>query len=504
MKTNEPRPRIAMGGFLHETNTFAPAPATLTDFISNAGHVPLSRGEEIAARTAGANLGIAGAMAHGTAAGWQVLPTIWATAGPSAHVDRDAFEHIADALIADLRALAPLDGVFLELHGAMVCAHLDDGEGEILARVRETVGPGVPVAASLDLHANVTDRMVGAADLLEAYRTYPHTDMAETGRRAAFWLGRMLGTADRPAKAFRRVPYLMPIAWQCTDMAPADRLYARLEVLTRNDGCTMSLSMGFPAADFPGCGPTILAYGDAADQIADALLAEVLEAEARFVGEVFTPAGGVAEAMRLARRATAPVILADTQDNPGAGGRSDTMGLVRALVEARATDAAIGNIVDGDAAHAAHDAGDGAILHVPLGGRSGIPGDGPLDAEFEVIALSHGRFRATGPYFGGADMDLGLSACLRLAGVDIVVTTGRAQMADRAMFVHLGIRPEERPILGVKSSVHFRADFASIAAAILVVAAPGPMAVDPASLPWTNLAPGMRLAPMGPTFERTF
>jgi microcystin degradation protein MlrC len=178
------------------------------------------------------------------------------------------------------------------------------------------------------------------------------------------------------------------------------------------------------------------------------------------------------------------------------------MGLAHALIAGGAVGAALGNIVDGQAARAAHDAGAGSEIRLALGARSGIPGDVALEASFAVVALSDGRFRATGPYFGGTQMEMGPSACLRSGGVDFVVTTGRAQMADREMFRQVGIDPETRPILGVKSSVHFRADFAPIAAAILTVAAPGPMAVDPAKLPWTRLAPGTRLSPLGAAFER--
>lgn len=496
-------PRVAFGGFLHETNTFAPSPATYADFVSGSGHVPLCEGAEIAERTAGANLAITGALAYGAEQGWTAIPTLWATTSPSAHVAEEAFERIAARLIERLRAALPLDGVFLDLHGAMVCAHLDDGEGALLTRVRAAIGPRTPLVASLDLHANVTAQMVAAADLLEAYRTYPHVDMAATGTRAAAALGAMIAAERRPTKALRRVAFLMPIAWQCTDMAPARGLFARLERLTEGGARTMSLNMGFPAADFPECGPTILAYGEGAEAAADTLYADVLAAEAGFAGEVFTPENAVAEALRRARGASRPVVLADTQDNPGAGGNSDTMGLARALVSGGAEGAALGNIFDPEAARACHAAGLGATLRLSLGGRSRIPGDAPLEAEFTVTALSNGRFRATGPYYGGAEMNLGPSACLRLNGVDIVVTSAKAQMADRQMFRHLRIEPEARPILGLKSSVHFRADFAPVAAAILVVAAPGPMAVDPATLPWTRLAPGLRLRPLGPTFERT-
>ena len=488
--------RVAIGGFLHETNTFAPSPATLDAFRHGHGSMGLFEGAQAVARVGGTNAGFAGALAHGQAEGWDVVPTLWAAATPSAQVTEEAFETITERLVALIAAAGPLDGVYLDLHGAMVAAHHEDGEGEILARVRRAIGPDVPLVASLDLHANTTARMLAEADLLVAYRTYPHVDMADTGARAARALGQLMAGAPRPAKAMRQLPFLLPIAWQSTDMQPARGLYDRLAAM--ETAWPMSLNMGFPAADFPDCGATVLAYGPQAETQADALLAEILAQEAAFAGRVYTPAEGVAEALRIAATATRPVVLADTQDNPGAGGDSDTMGMVRAL--AGLEGAAIGSIFDPAAAQAAHAAGVGATVRLALGGKSRIPGDAPLDADYRVEALSDGRFLCPGPFHGGAMVDMGPSACLNLGGLRIVVVSAKAQMADRAMFRQVGIEPEAMRILCVKSSVHFRADFAPIAETILACAAPGPMPVSPASLPWRRLRPGVRLAPLGPAF----
>jgi microcystin degradation protein MlrC len=207
----------------------------------------------------------------------------------------------------------------------------------------------------------------------------------------------------------------------------------------------------------------------------------------------------VAEAMRLAKGASGPVILVDTQDNPGAGADSNTAGLLRAMVEAGAP-GALGNLYDPDAALAAHEAGEGATLTLPLGGRSGVPGDAPFETAWQVERLTDGRVHATGPFHGGKVLNMGPSALLSAGPTRVAVVSGKAQMADREMFRTLGVAPEREPILGIKSSVHFRADFAPIAAAILVVKAPGPMAADPADLPWTRLRPGLRTSPLGRAF----
>ncbi|MCJ8139123.1 M81 family metallopeptidase [Falsirhodobacter halotolerans] len=490
-------PRIALGGFLHETNTFAPTKATYDDFAHGGGSGRMLRGDEILTACADINAAISGAIRHGWAAGWELLPTLFCATSPSAHVTENAFERIAGELIQRIVDLGPVDGVFLDLHGAMVTEHHDDGEGELLARLRAAIGPDVPVVVCLDLHANVTQAMFDLADVLESYRTYPHVDMAETGLRGARSLGAMLD-GSRPTKAMRVPDFLTAIAWQCTHADPARGLYARLADLAGNDRA-MSFNMGFPAADFPECQMTILAYGPDADRAADAMLAAVNAQEPAFLGRVFTPEDGVAEALYLRSR-HGPVVIADTQDNPGAGADSNTTGMIRAMVAAGAR-GAIGNLYDPAAARAAHAAGVGATRRFTLGGQSGVAGDTPFEVEATVEALSDGTFTATGPYYRGRVMEMGPSACLRVGALRIVTVSAKAQMADRGMFRQVGIIPEEEPILIVKSSVHFRADFDPIASHLLVCAAPGPMAVDPARLPWTRLRPGRRIGALGPAFQ---
>ena len=487
-------PRVAIGGFLHETNTFAPSPATYADFDGGSGYGPILRGEGVLG-LAGVNAAAAGMLAEGAARGWQMVPALWCAASPSAQVTRDAFERIGGELIDRIAAARP-DAVLLDLHGAMVCDHLDDGEGELLARLRHRIGLDVPVAVALDLHANVTPAMVRHADLIDSYRTYPHVDMAETGARVARAMAGMLD-GPRPAKAFLQAPFLTAIAWQSTWAEPARGLYAHLADLAQ--GVTaLSFNMGFPAADFPDCGMSVLAYGPGADAAARAMMDAVMAAEPAFRGRVWQPAEAVAEAQRLTAADPCPVILSETQDNPGAGANSDTTGLIRALLDAGAP-GAVGNFFDPAAAAAAHAAGAGATLRLALGGRS-QPGDSPLAGTFMVERLTDGIFPAPGPFYGGRVLRMGPSAALRIADVRIAVTSAKAQMADREQFRSLGIVPEEQPILVVKSSNHFRADFQPIAQAVLVVASPGPMAVSPATLPWTRLRKGVRLEAMGQPF----
>jgi len=497
--------RIAIGGFQHETNTFAPSQATFDDFLRGRSWPPLARGDEIFDASAGLNVPIAGFIERMRKAGHDLVPTTWAGTSPSAHVTRDAFERIAGMIVDDLESAGALDAVYLDLHGAMVTEHLEDGEGELLARVRSVVGNDVPVVASLDLHANVTRRMVELADALIAYRTYPHVDMAETGERTAHFLLRRFEGLPRPHVALRRVPFLIPLQAACTMLEPTQSIYAQLSKMEGGHVPTLSFTPGFPAADFPECGPVVLAYGqspDAAAQTADKLRAAIEALEAEFDFPVHTPEDGVRRAIAIARRATRPVVIADTQDNPGAGGNSDTTGMLRALVGANAQRAALGLMVDPEAALAAHGAGQGGTIEIALGGKSRIPGDAPFRGRFAVERLSEGRFTCTGPFYRGARMHLGPSACLRIGGVRVVVASDKPQMADQEMFRFIGIEPTQQAILVNKSSVHFRADFTPIAEEILVCKAPGPMLADTSDFPWKNLAAGIRLKPRGRAFVR--
>ena len=390
------------------------------------------------------------------------------------------------------------------LHGAMVTEHLDDGEGEILARVRKVIGKDLPLVVSLDLHANVTPQMVEHADALIAYRTYPHVDMADTGRATAEHLALLLGSKQKFAKAFRQLPFLIPISWQCTNDQPTKGIYQKLAALQSEAVPTLSFAPGFPAADFPDCGPSVFAYGKTqadADAAADTDRRRSSSAT-RTISTAASTRLTKACAMRWnwQRPPSKPIIIADTQDNPGAGGDSDTTGMLRALVRNNATRAATGVIYDPASAKAAHDAGVGATVTLALGGKSGIPGDAPYKETFIVEKLSDGKFVAPGPYYGGRDMDMGPSACLRIGDVRVVVCSHKAQLADQSMYRYVGIEPTEQSILVNKSSVHFRADFEPIAEKLLICAAPGAMPADTATLPWTRLRPGIRLKPNGPAF----
>jgi len=497
--------RIAIGGMQHETNTFAPAKADYAAFEAGGGWPGVQYAEPLFAAVQGANIPAAGAIQALRSMNHALVPTAWAAASPSAHVTAEAFERIVGGLLAHLEAALPLDGVYLDLHGAMVTESHDDGEGEILRRVRALVGPRVPVAVSLDLHANVTRAMRETADAMVAYRSYPHVDMAETGARAVRLLDRMLRTGSRPANAWRGFDFLTGIPSQCSLIEPCRGIYRLLGELESRHDVVLSFTPGFPMADFDECGMAVFGYGGAPREVevaVETLRASVADAERDFALELHSPEDAVARARRRGEPG-APVVLADTQDNPGAGGNGDTTGLFRALVHQGAREATLGLLVDAVSAARAHEAGQGATLAFALGGRSGIAGDAPYHGEFTVERLGDGRFTCTGPMFRGFRMNLGAMALLRsraAPGVRVALATAKCQAADQEMFRHLGVEPRRERILALKSSVHFRADFEPIAREVLVVKAPGPALADPAEFRWTKLRKGLRLRPLGPAY----
>ncbi|MBP0597526.1 M81 family metallopeptidase [Herbaspirillum sp. LeCh32-8] len=501
--------RIAIGGFQHETNTFSPVPTRWENLLAADTWPGLLQGPALLETMASApeqaprNIPIAGLIdAAARAASVELLPLAWAAAGPSGRVTREAFERMSTLLLERLAQHRP-DAVYLDLHGAMAAEHIDDADGELLQRVRAAIGPEVPLVASLDLHANVSPRMLAQADLLLSYRTYPHVDMAATGARAFDWLLRLLSGQRRPLMAWRRIPFLIPMCWQCTDLEPARALQALTQTLEQQNDAPANFTMGFPAADVAECGPVVWAYGrDAAqaERTVEQLLQATLDAEATFNGEIFDARGAVARALQIVeqgrQQAHRPVVIADAQDNPGAGGSADTTGLLRELVRADAN-AVIGLLVDPQAAAAAHAAGVGADLALALGGRSGITGDAPLETGARVVTLHDGVVDATGSVFRGYRLTLGPSALLAIGRVNVIVVSQPVQLLDLALLRFVGLTPEELDIIAVKSTVHFRADFAPIAADILVCAAPGAFALDPAQLPWTRLPAQIRRRPLG-------
>ena len=491
---------VFIAGFQHETNTFAPSLADWEAFNRGDAFPAYIRGEAMQTQFTGVNIPVGGFIDAAKRHGWQLWPSVWAGASPSSFVTRDAFERIATDLLQDLKqALSQgVDAVYLDLHGAAVAEHADDAEGELLSRVRALIGENMPLVASLDLHANVTKRMLATADALVAYRTYPHIDMAETGERAAELLQRRLRLGRREALTVHRLPYLISLNAQSTWLQPAKDIYAAIDEIDKAHHSVLSFCMGFAAADFEECAPVLWAYAaqpPKAQAAANAL--HQLAAPPEQWRMVFLEAReAVTQALALAAQHTRPVLIADTQDNPGAGGDSNTTGMLHALLQQGAGQrfpgaVALGLMYHPEVAAKAFAAGVGALIDVVLGVSvttySGMS-DAPLSARARVVAISDGRCVLKGPMMRGMTSQLGQSACLEIEGVLVAVVSGKAQLFDREMLRILGITPEAMKLIVLKSSNHFRADFEPIASKVLVAKAIGPMAADPGDLPWRKLS----------------
>jgi microcystin degradation protein MlrC len=305
----------------------------------------------------------------------------------------------------------------------------------------------------------------------------------------------MLRTGRRPAKSFRKLPFLIPAVWQCTTIEPARSIYAALAANETNPVISLSFAEGFPASDIHDCGPAVVAYAQnqqAAENAASILAALIEEREADFAGTVLTAEAGIEEAIRLYNGK--PIVIADTQDNPGGGGSSNTVGILRALVDRGVDGAALAIFYDPDAAAAAHAAGRGRELDLALG-----PAGDQFSGRFTVEALSAGDVLCKGPMLRDQTLRLGPTALLRIGAIRIVVASARMQPYDQEVFRHLGLDPAAQRLLVLKSSVHFRNDFEAIAGAVLIVDSPGLNITDPRELSYQKLRLNVRLVPLGET-----
>jgi microcystin degradation protein MlrC len=286
-------------------------------------------------------------------------------------------------------------------------------------------------------------------------------------------------------------------------MPPAQGLYDELKALDQRYGTVLSFCMGFPASDFDECAPMVWGHGEQAEAAVQRLYALVSE-PGQWQLEILPAREAVAQALALAADAAQPVVIADTQDNPGAGGDSNTTGLLHALIAQGAGkrfpgQVALGLLFDAAAGRAAMAAGVGAELELALGTAvptfTGQLSDAPVRGRFKVRALSDGRVTLKGPMMRGLSVNLGPSACLEIDGILVAVVGGKKQLLDRELLRMVGIHAEQMRLIVVKSSNHFRADFQPIASRVLVAKAAGPMAADPADLPWKNLPASTRLRP---------
>lgn len=461
--------------FFTENNTFKKGLTELRDFRSDT----LALGSAaIDLRGSAENTELAGFIAAAKELGWTLKHTVSATAAPAGPVSREAFEHIAGIICDAARAQwGKLDGILLGLHGAQVVEFCEDGECELLRRLRQIVGPDLPIAVTLDLHANATQEMVDLAQICVSYKTYPHIDIRFAGHRAAHLLHAAMAGQTRPATLRRAPPMLEEATSGRSDTGPMVAAYARARAEEKEQGIlAVSLNAGFAEADIRDAGPSVLVTFDRAVPGAEVRATEIADAHACAIWEARHISGNdyltVEEAAHIARDfdpGRGPLVIADYADNPGAGAYGDATNLLRALLDAGVTNAAFAPMVDPALAEELHRHREGEVVTVDLGGKSDPAfGGGPLRLSGQIMMLSDGAFRGDGPMLGGLQRTYGTTAVLRVDGIDILVVTEPEQVLDRQQLAAFGIMPLEKSVLALKSMQHFRAAFEPIAGKVIV------------------------------------
>ena len=452
----------------HETNSFS---LQETDEQAFRNRYVLMDAEAIAER-GHLNTELAGFLEAGRAHDWQVNHVLSAAAGPSGKVRRTTFNWLCDPIISAIKQ-HPVDGLLLGLHGAMDLDFCEDGEGELLARIRSVVGTTKPIAITLDPHANVSNRMCALADIIVSFKTYPHIDMRDTARHAGDILHRTMAGEIQPRTIIVRRPMLEEVNGGRTDIGPMIARMAKAREYEKNaDVFAVSINAGFASADVLRVGPTVLVTGQG-DFAAHTAFAETIADDIwnrRF--EVLNDYLSVEEAAAVAATYApdkGPLVIADYADNPGAGGYGDSTELLRALLAANVTDACFGPMVDGKAVQALHAAAIGERVQLALGGKTDPRfGGGPLAVEGELVSTSNGHFTGDGPMIHGLSGSFGPSAVLRVGGIEILVVTIPRQILDLQQFRAFGIYPQNKQVVALKSMQHFRAAFEPIAGQVIV------------------------------------
>ncbi|MBX9596528.1 MAG: M81 family metallopeptidase [Roseomonas sp.] len=483
-------PRIALGGFMLESNGHAPV-ATRAEFEASCWLEGDALEADLAKPAPRAPAGLSGFMrAMDAGRPWQPVFTIAATAGASGPMDQDVFDDVVARLEAALRAAMPLDGVFLALHGAATATVDRDPDGTLLKRVRAIVGPDVPVLGTLDLHANVAWSMVEAADMLAAYVTNPHVDQAERGAECAAVMRAMLG-GMRPRGAFVKLPFIPPATSQNTAGGPYADAIAHGQRYLDHEVLNVSISSGFSLGDTPKNGLSVIVTtrtdGARAQQVAEEIAAWIWSTRDKWITNLTSLEDATAMALAAGRDAAAPSLLfADVADNPGGGGRGNTAFILESFVKAGVEGAVFGIHNDPALAAEAHALGLGARFTARFNREETNIFSKPFEAEAVVEALTDGEVVGRRGIYRGRSVSTGATALLRIGGVRVAVVTNRRQLAEPRMVESLGVDLRAVRSLVVKSRGHFRAGFDDIWTPdrIIEVDVPGLTTVVLARVPW--------------------
>jgi microcystin degradation protein MlrC len=479
--------KILLAQMKHETNTFSPVVTDLARFARGQA-LPFYDDEALQAY-AGTGSALGAFIDVATRAGAEVIVPIAANAWPSGPVEDAAYTHMCECILD--RIGPDIDAILLDLHGAMVTRSLEDGEGNLLAKVR-AAAPNVPIGVALDMHTNMYPDIINNCDVLAGYQTYPHIDLYETGQRAANVVIDMLQGRARPTMAWGRRPMLPHVMRQSSLDFPNSQLQARAQAMESGDALTASLFTGFPHADIAGAGLSAVVVtndnANAAQAHVDELLDFAWKHRSDFVYHVEPLEQSIARATQID---AAPVVLLDHYDNAASGGTMDTMTVLKGIIAAGLKDVAVFAIHDPGAVAQMLDAGVGANVTISLGGKLDMPSIGlkgePLQVSGRIRTITDGQFVNEGPASKGVRMDMGTSVVLDTGNIEIVVISRHQEPNDLACLRSVGIEPSAKRFLMLKSRVHFRAGFGELARHIVECAGTGVCTSDYSTLNFSNL-----------------
>jgi len=462
--------RVLAARFMHETNTFSRVLTDMTSFRRRDFHME----NEIPGAYRGTRSALGATFEAADKYGWTLIHPISASANPSGLVTHGAFEEIAGVVLGAARKQGPIDGALLHLHGAMVTENYEDGEGELLRRLRGVVGPEVPVIVTLDLHANVSQAMADHASALIAFRTYPHIDQYERAWQGAELLERAMKGEIKPHTVIARRPTIYGLNHGRTQSGPMVEALGKADVFEqRGEALVVSLCAGFTRANIHDVGPTVTVTTDGANPRGQKIAEELMDFAWATREENSAKLLPIPEVIDLARKGKSgdkPLVVADYTDNPGGGGYGDATAFLKAMVEAKLPSVVFHALCDPAGVQDGIKVGIGARTTLTLGGKTDSSmGGGPLTLEGEITCLTNGKFIAYGPMGGGVARDYGPSMVFRVGGIDIIVITNNGQATDLAQLTSLGIDPTRYQTVAVKSMHHFRAAFEPIARQVVLV-----------------------------------
>ena len=477
--------RLLIAMMKHETNTFSPVPTPLARFRPLYGEVAVR-----AYRGTGTGLGAYLDLAERE--GSEIVLPIAAGAPPSRPVEDAAYAHITETILEAV-GRGGFDGIMLDLHGAMVTASLEDGEGQFLKRLR-AIDPKTPVAVSLDMHANLYDEIIANATVVTGYRTYPHIDTYETSRLAGEILLRAIREEVRPIMAWRNEPMLPHVMRQGTDDHPNKELQRRCAAMTSEGALAASLFTGFPHADITNAGVSALVVTDGdlklAEDLRDELLGRAWVEREAFVYQIEPLQQSVARAKTMPP-GDGPIVLLDHYDNCASGGTMDTTVVLAEILRQGLEDVAAFAIYDPEAVRQAIAAGIGTEVTLSIGGKikmPAIPGESPpLSVTGTVKTISSGRFRNKGPMGRGVTTDMGPSVVIDTGRVEIALISRHVEPSDLNCFYSLGIDPLQKRYVMLKSRVHWRAGLGAMAKAVVDLAGVGACTSDYGALTFKNV-----------------